>query len=188
MTWSIEDLVGYGLWAPRSRCPRRRAAAPVQKGRRGSWLGGHSEAGVFTPQLKRRRLPKPLCGMRLSKPVFTFFCLRISPSSQIRYDPLYYGCLWKNNPPEKKTLWEICLQRTKSEAGEQLLLLDCRAKAHRKGALFFSQTSVWLGWHYLSNATCLIRPRLVYACSVVSRITIHCQHIRHFWRTPALDK
>ena len=37
-----------------------------------------------------------------------------------------------------------------------------------------------LGWHYLSNATCLIRPHLFHALSVVSRITIVCQTIRHF--------
>ena len=30
---------------------------------------------------------------------------------------------------------------------------------------------VKIGWHYLSNATCLIRPHLFYACLVVSRIT-----------------
>ena len=45
-----------------------------------------------------------------------------------------------------------------------------------------------LGWHYFSNATCLIRPHSFYACFVVSRITIIHQLIRHFWRTPALDK
>ena len=38
-----------------------------------------------------------------------------------------------------------------------------------------------LGWHYLSNATCLIRPRMFYMCFfVVSRITIICHMIRHF--------
>ena len=36
-----------------------------------------------------------------------------------------------------------------------------------------------MGWHYLSNATCLIRPHLLYACFVVSRI-ISCYIIRHF--------
>ena len=31
------------------------------------------------------------------------------------------------------------------------------------------------GWHYLSNATCLMRPRLyIYVFFVVSRITIGC--------------
>ena len=45
-----------------------------------------------------------------------------------------------------------------------------------------------LGWHYLSNATCLMQPRLFYAFLVVSRITIICHILRHFWRTPALDK
>ena len=30
------------------------------------------------------------------------------------------------------------------------------------------------GRHYLSNATCLVRPRLLYACFVVSRTTIAC--------------
>ena len=39
-----------------------------------------------------------------------------------------------------------------------------------------------LGWHYLSNASCLIRPRLFYACFVVSRIAILCYIICHYWR------
>ena len=45
-----------------------------------------------------------------------------------------------------------------------------------------------LGRHYLSNATCLTRPRLFNACFVASRITIICQNVRHCWRTPALDE
>ena len=36
------------------------------------------------------------------------------------------------------------------------------------------------GRRYLSNATCLMRPCLFYACFVVSRITIICYTIRHF--------
>ena len=36
------------------------------------------------------------------------------------------------------------------------------------------------GRHYLSNATCLIRPHLFFACFVASRITITCYMIRHF--------
>ena len=43
------------------------------------------------------------------------------------------------------------------------------------------------GWHYLSNATCLTRPRLFYACFVVSGIAKTCYIFRHFRRTPALD-
>ena len=35
-----------------------------------------------------------------------------------------------------------------------------------------------IGWHYLSNATCLIRPRLFYALFAVSRIIIVCYMIR----------
>ena len=30
----------------------------------------------------------------------------------------------------------------------------------------------WLGWHYLSNITCLIRPRVFYAC-VFRRVKDH---------------
>ena len=29
-----------------------------------------------------------------------------------------------------------------------------------------------IGWHYLSNATCLMRPRLFHALYIVSRVTI----------------
>ena len=37
-----------------------------------------------------------------------------------------------------------------------------------------------LGWHYSSNATCLIRPRLFYVFFAVSRITVICNIIRKF--------
>ena len=36
------------------------------------------------------------------------------------------------------------------------------------------------GWHHLSNATCLMRPRLFYALLVVSRNTIMRYNIHHF--------
>ena len=49
-----------------------------------------------------------------------------------------------------------------------------------------------LRWHYLSNATRLMRPRLFYACFVVSRITTICYSIRRlrktFVRQVALEK
>ena len=37
----------------------------------------------------------------------------------------------------------------------------------------------YLEWHYLSNATCQIRPHLCYACFVVSRTTMICCFLRH---------
>ena len=45
-----------------------------------------------------------------------------------------------------------------------------------------------VGRHHLSNANCLIRPRLFYACSVVSRIAILATLIATFEEQPALDK
>ena len=36
----------------------------------------------------------------------------------------------------------------------------------------------YIGWHYLSNDTCLIRPPLFYVCFVVSRIAIICSILR----------
>ena len=42
------------------------------------------------------------------------------------------------------------------------------------------QAVVPFGRHYLSNATCLIRPHLFYAFFVVSTITMHCYMVRHF--------
>ena len=36
-----------------------------------------------------------------------------------------------------------------------------------------------VGWRYLSNATCRMRPSLFYAFVVVSRIAIICEIIRH---------
>ena len=55
---------------------------------------------------------------------------------------IYTGvCCGKNTPPEKKRVGQISLQHTKSGAGEQLLLQDCRAQSAIKG-MFFSQTPV----------------------------------------------
>ena len=58
----------------------------------------------------------------------------------------------------------------------------------RRKLVMFLAGHADLGWHYLSNATCLIRPRSSSVCFVVSRITIVCKHIRHFRRAHALDK
>ena len=37
-----------------------------------------------------------------------------------------------------------------------------------------------LGWHYLSNATCLMRPPLFHVRCVVSWITMICYIVRRF--------
>ena len=37
-----------------------------------------------------------------------------------------------------------------------------------------------LGWHHLSDAACLVQPRLFYACFVLSRTIIICYIARHF--------
>ena len=47
---------------------------------------------------------------------------------------------------------------------------------------------VIFGWHYVSNATCPMRPRLFYTFFVVSRMTMICYTIRQCRRSPALDK
>ena len=44
------------------------------------------------------------------------------------------------------------------------------------------------GWHYLSNAYLSNTASFVSCVFIVSRITIICQTIYHFWRKPALDK
>ena len=44
-----------------------------------------------------------------------------------------------------------------------------------------------LGWHYLSNATCLIRSHLLYACFILSRIIVSRYMIHQSSRTHALD-
>ena len=41
----------------------------------------------------------------------------------------------KNTPPEKKTRGKISFKNTKSGAGEQFLLQDCKAKACRNVVL-----------------------------------------------------
>ena len=48
--------------------------------------------------------------------------------------------------------------------------------------------AISIGWQYLSNATCLIWYRLLYAVFVVSRTIIISYIIRHLLRTPVLDK
>ena len=63
------------------------------------------------------------------------------------------------------------------EEGEHVLavdLLDDLARLHERAHL------ADLGRHYLSNATCLIRPHLFYALFMVSRITTICKSIRNF--------
>ena len=47
------------------------------------------------------------------------------------------GVCEKDTPPEKSTHWNSSFQNTKSGAGEQFLLLDCRARACAKGLFFF---------------------------------------------------
>ena len=42
------------------------------------------------------------------------------------------------------------------------------------------QTPVLIGWHDLSNATCIIQPHLFYALFRVSRIDMICNITRHF--------
>ena len=55
-------------------------------------------------------------------------------------------------------------------------------------AACWTRDDAQFGWHYSSKATCLIWPHLFYALFVVSRITMNCYTIRHFWRTHALNK
>ena len=54
---------------------------------------------------------------------------------------VYTGVCERSTPPDKKTGWTISLESIKSGAGEELLLLSCRAKAHVKG-MCCSQTTV----------------------------------------------
>ena len=51
------------------------------------------------------------------------------------------GVYDKNTPPRKKTSRNIGFRSTKSGAGQQFLLRDCKARAHPKG-VFISQTPV----------------------------------------------
>ena len=49
-------------------------------------------------------------------------------------------------------------------------------------------TIATIRWHYLSNATCLIRPHLLYVFFVVSRIIIIRYITRSVRRTRVLDR
>ena len=65
--------------------------------------------------------------------------------------------------------------------------------AHRlacapKRATMVVRARLRTGWHYLSNATCLMRPRSSSVLFVVSRTTMTCYMIRHFCGKPTLDK
>ena len=53
------------------------------------------------------------------------------------------------------------------------------AQARDLGAHLRVPDDAVLGRQYLSNATCLSRPQLLYVCFVVSRTTIVCHSIRH---------
>ena len=70
------------------------------------------------------------------------------------------------------------------EPGAGPLLHDAPVDQHRVAAVGhepgLSVGPVDLGWHYLSDATCLMRPRLFYASFVASRITTSCYILRHF--------
>ena len=59
---------------------------------------------------------------------------------------------------------------TASDLPESLALLWARKCLTRPGR----EDALMIGWHYLSNATCLIRPRLFYALFIVSRIIMIC--------------
>ena len=63
--------------------------------------------------------------------------------------PQTHRCLQKSTPPEKSTRRNICFQSAKSGAGEQFLLLDCRARTSAQGVFLFTDT--------VSNATVLRR-------------------------------
>ena len=42
------------------------------------------------------------------------------------------------------------------------------------------ESEALLGWHYLSNATCLVRPHLFCALFVATKIIMSCQMTPHF--------
>ena len=48
------------------------------------------------------------------------------------------GVCGKNTPPDEETGWTVSSEITKSRAGFQFLLLDCKAKAHVKEVFFFT--------------------------------------------------
>ena len=52
------------------------------------------------------------------------------------FNYIYTGVCEKNTPPDKISPRSASFQSPKSCAGEQFLLLDCRAKASTKGVLY----------------------------------------------------
>ena len=69
-----------------------------------------------------------------------------------------------------------------AEAAEGLLLVHPvpapLVRAHQRGAV--------LGWRYLSNTTCLMRPRLFHARFVVSRTIMIRYSVCHFLKKPCV--
>ena len=60
----------------------------------------------------------------------------------------------KNTPPEKETRGNISFKNTRSEAGQEFVLLSCRAKARVKGVICFTDTDI-TSHHIMS---CLVVP------------------------------
>ena len=58
--------------------------------------------------------------------------------------------------------------------------LRSRRRSPAAAAHVFQHPFPNIGWHYLSNATCPIRPRLFHALFVVPRTIIICQFLGRF--------
>ena len=64
----------------------------------------------------------------------------------------------------------LCVARAREEQGGGATRVDHASNG--LGAMCSRVSGPSIGWHHLSNATCLIRPHLFHACLVVSRSTI----------------
>ena len=69
---------------------------------------------------------------------------------------------------------ESGFQRVRLKQGLITTAATAAPAAKAASAATTTTTTTAFGWHYLSNATCLIRPHSLYVCFVVSRTTISC--------------
>ena len=95
----------------------------------------------------------------------------------------YHYCYWLvylNQEAKQTNKHNICCVASQVSPPSQTQKLTIRVRALRSESMSGSMPSCWsfraitFGWHCLSNATCLMRPHLFYACFVVSNIIIVC--------------
>ena len=138
--------------------PRKSSVGKISEQRRIA-NGAHSETHATQWSRLYATVPHPQCG-GVSVP-----------------DPLLnWRRMWLNRVRMHSA------EKNKTSATRGLIKhATCIARMVRRGQrMLAGERSSHVGWHYLSKATCLIRPHLFLACFVVSKILICCYVILRF--------